>query len=223
MSFPQFSHRPGEHAPFSPSSPSWLNYDDEQLINAYKNKHRSEIGTELHEWSSIQIKLGNKVSSVREISRSVRTFIFKKYEKATDYRDVLLFNLRYLPVETYGTVKKFVSDCIDDRMVSEQEIGYSDKFWGTTDAIRFNNGVLKVYDLKTGSAPAKFEQVYIYAALYCLQNNIRPFDILTEVRIYQNDEVYIDNADPNMILSIMDNIVHKNKVLTKFEGGQIHA
>lgn len=221
MSFPQFSHRPGDHAPFSPSSPSWLNYDDEMVINSYQNKHKSELGTEIHEWSSIQIKLGNKISNAREVSKSVKTFIYKKYEKAPDYRDMLIFNLRYLPTEVYGTVKKFVNDSIVEHMESEQEVGYSEKFWGTSDAIKYKNGLLQVFDLKTGTSQAKPEQLYIYAALYCLQHTVNPFENLIEIRLYQNDDVYIENPDPKLIMDIMDKIVHLNKVLTKFEGGQM--
>lgn len=223
MSFPQFSHRPGEHAPFSPSSPSWLNYDDEQLIASYQNKHRTELGTEIHEWASVQIKLANKVSSARELSKSLKTYIYKKYEKATDYRDMLLYNLRYLPVETYNTVKQFINDCIACHMESEEEVGYSERFWGTTDAIKFHNGLLQVFDLKTGSTPAKPEQLYIYAALYCLQHNVNPFEIMIEVRIYQNDDIFFDHPDQKFILDVMDNIIHKNKVLNKFEGVEDHA
>ena len=218
MSLMQFSHRPGEHAPFSPSSPSWLNYDDDTLINSYKNKHRSELGTEMHEWASIQIQLGNKVSNARDLSKSLKTYIFKKYEKAEDYRDMLLFNLRYLPTETYGTVRTFVNDCIIEHMASEQEVGYSEKFWGTADAIKFEKKLLQVFDLKTGTAPAKPEQLYIYAALYCLQYTINPFEITTEIRIYQNDSIFAERPEPTVIMAIMDKIVHMNKILTRFEG-----
>lgn len=213
----KFSRWVGDHAPFPPSSPSWLNYTDEQLLNSYKNKHRAELGTEIHEWASIQIILGNKIGSAREMSKSLKTFIFKKYEKNVDYRNTLLHNLRYLPADVYSTTKSFVNDSITEDMESEKEIGYSGLFWGTSDAVKFENGLLQVFDLKTGSTPAKLEQLYIYAALYCLQYNIKPFDIGIETRVYQNDEIIVDRPDPSRILDIMDNIVHKNKVLSKFE------
>ena len=80
-----------EHALFSPSQPSWLNYDDEQLISAYCNAHRAELGTEIHEWSSIQVKLKNKISNIKEIEKGVKTHIYEKYSNAPEYRSMLLF------------------------------------------------------------------------------------------------------------------------------------
>ena len=210
-----------EHALFSPSQPSWLNYDDEQLISAYCNRHRPELGTEIHEWSSVQIILHNKISSIKEIEKSVKTYIWLKYRNDKDYRGMLLENMDYLPREIYPTVKLFVNDCLGYHMQSEQRVEYSELFWGTSDAIKFENNILQVFDLKTGSKPAKETQLLVYAALYCLQEHMKPDQLDgIETRIYQNGEVFIGNPPSEIIYDVMHKIVHADSLLTKFKGGR---
>lgn len=205
-----------DHAPFSPSQPVWLNYTDEELINSFKNKHRSELGTEIHEWSSIRIKLGARVPSAGEALKDLQYHISVKYSRAGDYKDILLKGLDYLPQEVWQTAKLFVNDCIGFRMESEKRVGYSDLFWGTADAIKHSNNSVKVFDLKTGSKPAKPEQLLVYAALYCLMENVNPLKTDFEIRIYQNNDIFIDNPESSVIREIMDIIVKKDKVLSKF-------
>lgn len=210
-----------EHALFSPSQPSWLNYDADQIISAYCNAHRAELGTEIHEWSSIQIKLKNRVSNIKEIEKGVKTHIYDKYAKTPEYRDMLLSNIYYLPGEIYPTVKLFVNDCIGYRMQSEQKVGYSEFFWGTADAIRCVDNRLQVFDLKTGTRPAKMTQLCVYAALYCLQEHMKP-DQLSEIetRIYQMGEVIVDNPPSDIIYDIMHKISDFDAVVNKFKGGK---
>lgn len=206
-----------DHALFSPSQPAFLNYDDEQLISAFCNSHRADLGTEMHEWSSIQINLKNKVSNIKEIEKGVKTHIYEKYSKVPEYRDMLLENMDYLPHEIYPTVKLFVNDCINHRMLSEEKVEYTDLFWGTSDAIKCENNYLQVFDLKTGSRPAKETQLYTYAALYCLQEHMKPDELDgVEIRIYQNAEVLVDNPPSDVIYDIMNKIVHANSVITNF-------
>lgn len=50
----------GLHAPFSPSQPSWLRYDDDDAIQAYINKQAAALGTKLHKWAQDTINLGIK-------------------------------------------------------------------------------------------------------------------------------------------------------------------
>lgn len=50
----------GLHAPFSPSQPAWLRYDDDKAFEAYNNKQAAEIGTRLHAWAKDTIDLGIK-------------------------------------------------------------------------------------------------------------------------------------------------------------------
>ena len=218
MNFQTFSQNTDEHAPFSPSSPSWANMTDDEIVNAWKNKYRAAIGTDIHEWASTEIKCGNKPGSVREVARSIRHHIYDKYENNPDYRDIILSHLKYLPNEAYGSAKSFVTDSVTLGMDSEVKVGYSFFFNGAADAIKLENKLLRVFDLKTGSMLAKPEQLYIYCAEFCLQHRINPIEISFEIRIYQNDEIFGDKPSGSDILALMDNIAHKNKVLTKFEG-----
>ena len=81
------------------------------------------------------------------------------------------------------------------------------------DAIGFKNDVLRIHDLKTGKIKAHMEQLYIYAALFCLEYSVKPGDIKIETRIYQNNEVLIDNPTAEIILPIMDKIRKYSKIL----------
>ena len=94
---------------------------------------------------------------------------------------------------------------------------YSERFFGTADAIGFNGKVLRIHDLKTGKIPAKMEQLLVYAALFCLEYGIKPGEISYELRIYQNDEIIAIEPTAEDILPIMDQIVHLDKLLTKLD------
>lgn len=111
------------------------------------------------------------------------------------------------------TLYAYVNDAIGFKMSTEVVLFYSPRFFGTADAISFRDGVLRIHDLKTGKIPAKIEQLYIYAALFCLEYKYDPKNIEIELRIYQNDEVLYDNPTAEDICPIMDKIVHLNKLL----------
>lgn len=115
------------------------------------------------------------------------------------------------------TIYAYVNDAIGFKMKTEVVLYYSERFFGTADAISFRNGVLRIHDLKTGTLPVHMEQLEIYAALFCLEYKIKPGDILIELRIYQNDEVLYHNPTAEEIVPIMDKIVHLNKILERLE------
>ena len=60
MNFVRHLNLEGLHAPFSPSQPSWLRYDDDKVIDVYANKKAAERGTRLHAWAKDTIDLGMK-------------------------------------------------------------------------------------------------------------------------------------------------------------------
>lgn len=60
MQFNQHRNLSGTHAPFSPSSPSWLRYDDDKATEVYLNRKAAELGTRLHAWAAETIQLGIK-------------------------------------------------------------------------------------------------------------------------------------------------------------------
>lgn len=115
--------------------------------------------------------------------------------------------------KTKKTLNAYVNDAIGFKMTPEVVLYYSERFFGTADAISFRNNVLRIHDLKTGVTPAKMEQLMIYAALFCLEYHIKPTDIDIELRIYQNDEILVHNPVAEEILPIMEKIIHSNKLL----------
>ena len=218
----------GKHALFSPSTATWANYDDDKFIESFRNKYRTALGTEIHEWAAIQITLGQKYNSVRDIAKSIKTMIFEKnYSEEyglSEYGQTLLNNFKYLPNSIYGTLKQYVNDGVGNFMVPEEGEGvldYSDYFFGTCDALYFdeNTKALKIFDLKTGSHPAKIEQLYIYAALYCLRNKVDPFEIKFDLRIYQNEEIIFAEPDSKEIRAFMDKIIHFDRLARKMAKG----
>ena len=103
------------------------------------------------------------------------------------------------------------------KMSTEVVLFYSERFFGTADAICFRNNYLRIHDLKTGKTPVHMEQLMIYAALFCLEYKIKPGDIEIELRIYQNDEIVYFNPTAEDIAPIMDTIIHLDKILQKLE------
>lgn len=171
----------GLHAPFSPSQAHWLRYDDEKILEVYKNKKAAEMGTRLHAWAAETIKLGLKQPRSNK------------------------------------TICAYVNDAIGFKMEPEVVLYYSNNFFGTADAISFKNNILRIHDLKTGKTPVHMEQLEVYAALFCLEYQVRPGDIKFELRIYQNDDVIIHEPTAEDIAPIMDKIKHMDKLLSQYE------
>ena len=109
----------------------------------------------------------------------------------------------------------YVNDAIGFKMKPEQVLLYSEHCFGTTDCISFRNKFLRIHDLKTGMIPGHMEQLKVYVALFCLEYRIDPKDIEIELRIYQFDQIAIENPNPDEILAICDKIVHFDKVIKK--------
>ncbi len=106
-----------------------------------------------------------------------------------------------------GTLGMYINDCIHHRMYTEQILFYSENCFGTADAIAFRYNKLRIFDLKTGIVPGSIHQLEVYAAIFCLEYGKDPFDIGIELRIYQDDEVQVYDADPEDIAFIMEKIV----------------
>ena len=118
------------------------------------------------------------------------------------------------------TLDLYVNDAIGFKMQPEQILYFSDNCFGTADAISFRNTELRIHDLKTGSVPAHMEQLMIYAALFCLEYGYKPSEIKIELRIYQNDQVLVDNPKAEDIEWIMERIRIADRIIeeTKAEG-----
>lgn len=115
------------------------------------------------------------------------------------------------------TLNRYVNDAIGFKMIPEQILFYSENCFGTADSISFRDDLLRIHDLKTGAIPAHMEQLEIYAALFCLEYDIRPANIDMELRIYQNDEILYHNPTAEDIVPIIDKIVTFDKVINKIK------
>lgn len=176
----------GMHAFLSPSKYHWINYDDEKIVAAYDKHMTAALGTQLHKWAAETIKLGIKMP------------------------------------DNSKTINMYVNDCIGYRMWVEQALVYSPNAFGTSDAIWYGSHpdpesiykfLLRVFDLKNGIVPGSPNQLKCYAALFCLEYKVRPYEIDYDLRIYQNDEIVDIEVDPEEIAHIMDRYVVADKLI----------
>ena len=115
------------------------------------------------------------------------------------------------------TLNMYVNDAIGYKMTPEQILYYSDNCFGTSDAISFRDNFLRIHDLKTGVTPAHMEQLEIYAALFCLEYDIKPGNIKTELRLYQNNEIIYHEPTAEDLVPIMDKIITFDKIMDKIK------
>ena len=122
------------------------------------------------------------------------------------------------------TLNMYINDAIGFKMSTEIVLFYSERFFGTADAICFRNekgrNTLRIHDLKTGKSGKiedHIEQLEVYAALFCLEYKIKPGEIDTELRVYKNDQVLVHKATAEDILPVMDKIIHLDKLLQKID------
>ena len=118
------------------------------------------------------------------------------------------------------TIYTYVNDAIGFKMDTEVVLFYSERFFGTADAICFRDNFLRIHDLKTGrvgKAEAHLDQLIVYAALFCLEYKIKPASIGIELRVYKNDEVLYLNPTAEDIIPVMEKIVHLDTLLAKYD------
>lgn len=121
--------------------------------------------------------------------------------------------------KTTKTLNMYINDAISFGMTTEQPLYYSENCFGTADAISFKKNLLRIHDLKTGTTPSSIHQLEIYAALFCLEYDIKPGDIEMELRIYQNDEILIHEPIVEDILYIMNKIIVFDRQIDKMKMG----
>lgn len=129
--------------------------------------------------------------------------------RGTELHDLAckLIRLKVRLPEVEETLNMHVNDAIDFGMTPEQVLYYSPNAYGTADAISFKSGMLRIHDLKTGVSKVSMTQLEIYAAFFCLEYDVNPRDIFTELRIYQSNKVMIREPEPDTIFHLMDKIV----------------
>ncbi len=220
MIFVKHSELVGKHCLFSPSKPGWINYSVPKMFERIDSEAAKMTGTLIHEFAASQIYLRHKVKSKRVLVEGIENYIYNKYfdEK---YNELSYTATEYIkkvgPIvdRIYDTLKDYINDGIGFKMLTEWGLKYSDNFFGHADSIIFRDKTLRIHDLKTGTTPAKMEQLLIYAALFCLEYKIKPMDIDMELRLYQSNEILIHNPEVDEILPIMDQIKTFDEAISK--------
>ncbi|ASR83377.1 RecB-like exonuclease [Arthrobacter phage Caterpillar] len=130
-------------------------------------------------------------------------------QQGTELHDLAATLIKFgqrLP-ESSKTLNMYVNDAIAYRMTPEQVLAYSINCFGTADAISFRDNFLRIHDLKTGVTKASMRQLEVYAALFCLEYDVKPGEIKIELRLYINDEVQVYEPEVIDIAQIMSTIV----------------
>lgn len=128
-----------------------------------------------------------------------------------------------MPEET-KTMNMYVNDCIGWRMKPEVQLFWSEFCFGTADALGFMGSkmLLRVSDLKTGKTPTKFDQLVVYAALFCLEYEYpKPWELEIELRIYQGNRVKLYVPDPDEVFHAMDRILTGTRLLEQIRLEQL--
>lgn len=117
-----------------------------------------------------------------------------------------------------ATLNLYVNDAIRCGLTPEVTLYYSENCFGTADAIGYfeDRNVLMVFDLKTGESKASMKQLYIYAALCCLEYGpvIRLNDEFQCIlRIYQLDEIREERLSASDIVPYMEAIVESDAII----------
>lgn len=140
-------------------------------------------------------------------------------QKGTELHNLAagLINNNIRQARTKKTFNMYVNDAIGYRLKPEQVLYYSDNCFGTADAIGFRKNLLQIADLKTGVSPASMVQLEIYAALFCLEYQVKPAEIEIICRIYQNDEVLEHTPELEQLVHITDRIVTFDRFINQLK------
>jgi hypothetical protein len=177
----------GSHAFLSASNYHWVRDTEEKLLERLRTSQAAALGTELHE------------TAARNIRRKIRV----------------------MPHDEYPAFAPYVNDAIDLEMLPEQMLFYSVHAYGTADTIKFeeynagddHSGFLRIHDFKSGTSKASVDQLYVYAAFFCLEYEFRPYEIDGELRIYQGEDVRMYELDRAYLAGIYDRTRDWNKVV----------
>ena len=145
---------------------------------------------------------------------------YKKVALGTRYHALAseLIKLAVRLPSTAASLNSFVNDAIGFKMESEVLLYFSMNCYGTVDAISFYDGVLRIHDLKTGKTPGSMDQLMIYAALFCLDYDVKPKEIKeTYLRLYQNEEILEFSPTVKDIYNIVSIIKKADEIISKVD------
>lgn len=196
----------GKHAFLGASNFHWVNWNDQTFENRYYSQFSTTIGTAIHALAHDCIL--NRTKLNKHDRHLIEITLYHAYIPKDAYDpDDILMNL--IP---------FVNDAIGYHMSSEILLYYNNYCFGTCDAISFSEKerILRIHDLKTGTTPAHMEQLLIYAALFCLEYHKNPHQFKTELRIYQNFNIIVEEPDANDIETFMNLIQERSQTIMSY-------
>ena len=196
----------GKHAFLGASNFHWINWNDQIFENRYYSQFSTTIGTAIHALAHDCIL--NRTKLNKHDRHLIEITLYHAYIPKDAYDpDDILMNL--IP---------FVNDAIGYHMSSEILLYYNNYCFGTCDAISFSEKerILRIHDLKTGTTNAHMEQLLIYAALFCLEYHKNPHQFKTELRIYQNFNIVVEEPDANDIETFMNLIQERSQTIMSY-------
>lgn len=211
MIFHNYSNLDGKHARFSPSQPYWLGDTEEGIIKRFRGQYAAQIGTIIHDFARKYIKHGLKL-----VKSDKKNMVLELLESDVPGSVIDGLDIDFI----FENLQSYVNDSVNFRMSPEVHLYFSDNFFGTTDAISFDekSKKLRISDLKTGASPSPIEQLIIYTALFCLEYKVNPFDISTELKMYKNNEILLLEPDPDDISEAMEKIKTFETIIQRERG-----
>lgn len=191
----------GQHTFLSPSKYAFLRKTDDELVASYYNSFVSTVGTVTHEFAAECLRQRHSLEEGDERHLAFELIRKKIPEEAFDVGFI------------FPTLMAYVNDSIGYGMDPEIGLMYSNLCGGTADAISFRRKKLRIHDLKTGTSPAKIDQLMGYAALFFLEYGYKPESARTELRIYQSGDIFVCEPNPDELREVMETIVHADAVL----------
>ncbi len=207
MIWNRHSELEGKHAILSPSQSAWLRYNKEKFYKSLTASYAPEVGTLLHEFAADHIR--HLITLTEDVKQEALLFLLKN-------------GIPYAAVDIdalYPNLMNYVNDAVSYHMTPEVALWYSDNCYGHTDAIAFRNNMLRIHDLKTGKH-AVMEQLTVYAALFCLEYKVKPENIETELRIYQDGEILYHKPEAEELKEVMKTIRAADKTINKIKEGE---
>ena len=195
----------GQHTFLSPSKYAFLRKTDEELVASYYNSFATTVGTATHAFAAECIRQRHELLE--------GDWRHLEFELLRQKIPASAFDVDFI----FPTLMSYVNDCVELRMDAEIGLKYSDLCAGTADAILFRRKRLRIHDLKTGTSPAKIDQLMGYAALFFLEYGYKPESTHTELRIYQSGDIFVCEPTPDEVREVMETIVHADSVLQKLK------
>lgn len=205
--------------------------------------HLDLIGT--HAFLSPSQNAWTNYTDEKLVQRYLASKAVEKGTKLHEYAcQAILLNCRQ--PRSKDTICMYVNDAIGYKMTPELPLFYSWNCFGTADTLCYRRNILRISDLKTGEMEAHMKQLYIYAALFCLEYkrhvdelrkkgkgdseiaallDLNPGELHFEpeqmddivLRIYQFNEIKEEHPDPKEIRNLMNIIINHDRILTNLK------